>query len=413
MNQNTTDEVKGDVLDIRIFCGRYFPFLVIPLSYARIIVSKQIPTAGVNKKGHLIINPTWWSTLTIEAKRFITIHEALHLVLCHPFRAHNFNPLLYNISADGKVNYAIEQTNINGIKYPTGELVTLHSLATITKLQLTDLHKMSTEEITKNLENNNHPKTNQNNANKYSNGFSEDLLSGDFEGEVIQEGDPALSSSSQEKLGDVWRQICEKAKTFAKQAGTLPASFERLVDEVLEVKPPWQITLRFGLQSSLCCDSSFAYPNRRNADLPGHVGYSSTVWCLVDTSGSINQELLKTFLGIIKHEARQVSLRVVAWDAKAYEVLKADRPCEVARKIASKLNGGGGTMCLPVLQKVHKLMNPNDVVIVLTDGDIYDAEQKETKTWFQRVAGKASTAIIGYTHTPIHAPHFQSIFINP
>ena len=103
----------------------------------------------------------------------------------------------------------------------------------------------------------------------------------------------------------------------------------------------------------------------------------------------------------------------MAWDAKAYEVLKADRPCEVARKIASKLNGGGGTMCLPVLQKVHKLMNPNDAVIVLTDGDIYDAEQKETQEWFQRVAGKASTALIGYTHTPIHAPHFQSIFINP
>jgi predicted metal-dependent peptidase len=122
-------------------------------------------------------------------------------------------------------------------------------------------------------------------------------------------------------------------------------------------------------------------------------------------------DLLRTFLGIAKHEARQASLRVVAWDAKAYEVLKAERPCEVAQKIASKLKGGGGTLCLPVLQRVYKSMNVNDVVILLTDGDIYDAEQKETQEWFSKVAGKASTALIGYTYKPINAPGFQSVFI--
>jgi hypothetical protein len=272
---------------------------------------------------------------------------------------------------------------------------------------------MSTEEITKNLETN-HQTANQNNSNNpniFSNGFSEDLLSGEFEGEVIQEGDFALSLSSDEGLGEVWRQICEKAKTFAKQAGTLSASFERLVEEVLEMKPPWQTVVRFGLRGNAVCDSSFAYPNRRNPDLPGYAGYLGTVWCLVDTSGSINQNLLQTFLGIAKHEARQASLRVIAWDAKTYEVLKAERPCEVARKIASKLQGGGGTVCLPVLQKVHKLMNQNDAVILLTDGDIYDAEHKETKEWFQKVANKASTSIIGYTHKPLQAPIFHSVFI--
>jgi len=404
------DSIKSELLDIRIFCGRYFPFVVIPLSYAKIIVSNQIPTAGVNQKGHLIINPTWWNTLTIEAKRFTTIHETLHLVLCHPFRAHKHNPQLYNIAADAKVNHAIEQTNLHGIKYPTNDLITLHSLATITKLCLIDLQKMSTEEITKTMQNNNQLPTNPSSS---PNGFGEDLLQGNFEGEVIQEGDSIVSSCGSEKLGEIWRQVCEKAKTFAKQAGTLPASFERLVDEVLEVRPPWQITLRFSLQGSTCCDSSFAYPSRRNLDLPGQISCSGTVWCLIDTSGSINQDLLRTFLGIAKHEARHASLRVVAWDAKAYEVLKAERPCEVARKIASKLKGGGGTICLPVLQRVYKLMSVNDVVILLTDGDIYDAEQKETQEWFSKVAGKASTALIGYTHQPIHVPNFQSIFITP
>ncbi len=214
-----------------------------------------------------------------------------------------------------------------------------------------------------------------------------------------------------EELKAAWKQLCEKAKAFAKQAGTLPASLERIADEILEVKPPWQTTLRFGLRNSSIVDSSFAYPNRRTDDLPGPVGYSSTVWCLVDTSGSIGQEELGQFLGIAKHEARNASLRVVAWDAQAYDVLKAERPSEVARKIASKMKGGGGTVCLPALQRVYKLMGAGDSVIMLTDGDIYDTETEGTQQWFRRVADKAGFAMIGYTHKPVEAPGFNKAFI--
>jgi predicted metal-dependent peptidase len=408
------DNLKSELLDIRIFCGRHFPFIIIPLSYAKIIISHQIPTAGVNQKGHIIINPTWWNTLNTESKRFVIIHECLHNVLCHPFRAHQFNPRLYNICSDGKVNHAIAEANIQGITYQNNDLITLSSLAIVTKLTIADLQKMSTEEITKTLENNqcsNSQKSSLSDLHQTLDGFGDDLLRGDFEGEILQEGEPTLNSSSREGLEAAWRGVCEKAKTFAKQAGTLPASFERLVDGVLEVKPPWQTVLRFGLQGSFVCDSSFAYPNRRNTDLPGQVGYLGTVWCLVDTSGSIKQDLLKAFLGIAKHETRVASLRVVAWDTNAYEVLRAERPCEVARKIVSKMKGGGGTICLPVLQKVYKLMSPNDAVIMLTDGYIYDAEKKETKDQFHKIANKASFCLIGYTHKPVHTPSFKSVFI--
>jgi hypothetical protein len=48
---------------------------------------------------------------------------------------------------------------------------------------------------------------------------------------------------------------------------------------------------------------------------------------------------------------------------------------------------------------------------VLTDGDIYDAEKKETKDQFHKIANKASFCLIGYTHRPVHAPGFKSVFI--
>lgn len=297
-------DLKRDLLDVRIFCGRYFPFVVIPLSYTRILSSMQVPTAGVDEAGQIIINPVWWNALTKESKRFVAIHECLHLVLCHPFRAQNFNHTIYNNCADGKNNHAITQANIDGITFQNNELVTLYDLANLTKLSIETLQKMSTEEITNTIQQQlqqNIQTPNQNpdtlNGGLHSStdgsGFGSDLVTGQFEGELVQKGDStvfsesssSLSSSvclSSERLLATWRQLCEKARAFAVQAGVFPASLERVVSEVLEVKPPWRTTVRFGLRSGLVFDSSFAYPNRRNDTLPGSVGYSSVVWLLVD-----------------------------------------------------------------------------------------------------------------------------------
>ncbi len=407
-------KLKSNVLDIRIFCGRYFPFVVIPLSYARIIASEQLPTAGVDEKGRIAINPDWWSSIDIESQRYTMIHECLHVALCHPFRMKGFNREVYNLGADGKVNHAITDANISGIDFTNDGLVTLNTLATVTRLRVDDLEKMSTEEIVRVLENMaNEGKGEADTALQRGSGdkdnLSDDLFRGEIEGATVQEGDRIVSSPmSAEDLKRTWKQLCEKAKAFAKQAGTMPASLERVVNEILEVKPPWQTTVRFGLHSSSMEDSSFAYSNRRNDELPGPVGCNKTVFCLVDTSGSISGEELSCFLGIAKYEARNASLRVISWDAQAYEVLKAERPREVASKIAAKMKGGGGTVCLPVLQRVHKLMNAGDAVLMLSDGDIFDADKSETQDWFKKVAAKAGFAMIGYTHKPVEAPGFSS-----
>lgn len=405
--------IKNDIRDVRIFTGRYFPFVVIPLSYARIIASEHVPTAGVDEKGTMIVNPAWWTGLDIESKRYVTIHECLHICLCHPFRSKGFNQEAYNIAADGKVNHAITQANVSGVDFKNDGLVTLNTLATITRLRVEDLEKMSTEEIVSLLENCGNSSGSEKGQSGPQESFGDDLLNGEVDGEIVQEGDKSVTlPKTEEDLKHAWKQLCEKAKAFAKQAGTMPASLERIVDEILEVNPPWQVTVRFGLRNSSTFDSSFAYPNRRNDDLPGPLGYARTVWCLIDTSGSINHEELSYFLGIAKHESRNASLRVISWDAQAYDVLKAERPSEVARKVASKMKGGGGTICLPVLQRVHKLMNAGDAVIMLSDGDVFDAEKSETKEWFRKVAAKSSFAMIGYTHKPLEAPGFATASIN-
>jgi predicted metal-dependent peptidase len=409
------EEIRRDLRDVRIFCGRYFPFVVIPLSYVRIVATETIPTAGVDKEGTLAINPRFWLSLSMEEKRYVAIHETLHIVLLHPSRMRGFNREAYNFASDGKVNYAISSAKTSGISCDRGSIVTLHSLATVTGLRVQDLERMSTEEITRLLER----------EGSQGDWESGDLLEGEVEGVEVQAGNSAVTSTKDTKgLEGRWRSLAEKAKAFAKQAGSMPAALERMVDEVLEVKPPWRVTVRFGIRNSAKQDSSFAYPNRRSDDLPGPIGYRYAVWCLVDCSGSIGEAELKGFLGVVKHEARRAQVCVIAWDSEAYEVLKAERPADVARRVAPKMRGGGGTVnsvrrngpleggILPALQRVHRLMSLGDAVIALTDGHVFDAEKGETRGWFRRVARKAGFAMVGYTCKPVEAPGFASVFID-
>ena len=413
-----TEKIRGDLRDVRIFCGRYFPFVVIPLSYARIVASESVPTAGVDERGTLIINPSWWSGLKIEAKRFTSIHECLHAVLCHPWRMRGFDRDQYNFVADGKVNHGISSAKVSGVDYDDGSIVTLNTLATVTGLRVEDLEKMSTEEIVRILEKYGGTDGSPVEPKKIigeseEGGIGGDLIQGTVDGEVIQEGDRSVREPrSREELREAWKKLCEKSRAFAKQAGNMPAGLERIINEVLEVKPPWQVTVRFGLRNSSRFDASFAYPNRRSDDLPGPLNYRYTVWCLIDTSGSITRDELRCFLGIARHEARNASLRVIAWDAEAYEVLRADSPHQVAGRVAAKMKGGGGTVCKPVLEKAYRLMNSGDAVIMLTDGEIFDAEKSETQEWFRKVSAKAGFAMIGYTHKPVAAPGFVTAHLD-
>jgi predicted metal-dependent peptidase len=366
-----------------------------------------VQTAGVDETGTLAVNPEWWSGLNAEAKRYVAIHESMHIVLCHPFRRKGFNPIVYNVAADGKINSSIEEANVSGVSYNRGDQVTLEKISRETGINLEALQRMSAEEIARELE--------ERAANVTvkcalsEEGIGRDLLDGTVEGAVVQEGDKSVAEKkSARELEKEWKRILERARDFAKQAGNMPAGLERIVAEVLEVKPPWHLVLRFGVKNHSKQDSSFAYPSRRGDDYPGYYGYRYSAWCLIDCSGSISEEELRHFLGIVKFEARKADIYAIPWDGEAYEVLKAARPADVARKVAPRMRGGGGTVVAPALRKVLSLMKPGDAVIVLTDGDISDSGSEETKQLFRKVSAKAGFAMLGYTHTPVDAPGFAS-----
>jgi len=431
------EELRQDLQDIRIFCGRYFPFLVIPLSYMRVVAVKpdamRVPTAGVTPNNTIVICPDWWSKLSPAEKRFVGMHETMHACLQHPLRMRGFQKMAYNFSADSKVNHPLIECSHSGTLSGVAPLegaITLEALATATKLRVEDLEKMSTEEIAELLEQKGKGKGKGKNSEDDEWGLprgrgggsgEKGTLNGDLleedtkegDGQAVQEGNKELygGCQSREEQMERWKGLVQRAYSFAKSIGTIPAGLERAIEEILEIKPPWQTIIRFGVRAMTKVDTTWAVANRRSDDQPGSLDYHKKLWGLIDTSGSIDEEELRMFLGLIKHEARNATLMVMSWDAEVYDVLKAQNPRDVARKIAPKMKGGGGTIIRPALEKVQKLMSTGDGIIILTDGDIFDTEDAQTKSAFKQVSKKAGCAILGYTHTPVEAPGFVSTFI--
>jgi predicted metal-dependent peptidase len=84
-------------------------------------------------------------------------------------------------------------------------------------------------------------------------------------------------------------------------------------------------------------------------------------------------------------------VRVVAWDADAYE----DSLENVKRSM--KVKGGGGTRIGPALNLLLEKMRSNDIAIILTDGIIDDVESPDIQRKLATVASKAASAVFATT----------------
>lgn len=412
------ETIKSDLRNIKLFCSRHFPFAVIPLSYMRVIVTPKIDTCGVDEKGVFYVNPFFWNFTRqrMPRLRFLVLHEMMHIALLHPARMKQHDPLVFNLAADAKINNGLLGAEVTGIELFTGG-ITLANVAFMLGTQEESISKMSTEEIVflfkkRKMEAKTYPDLLKTGPEVEDGGRGRvgSVPKGGGPGSVVvQEG--GVKPEDAEAAAKEWRKILQIAETFARSVGAVPACLDRLVDEVLEVKPPWRIALRIGIRSCEKMDTTFAYPNRRSDDLPGQISYRYRVWALVDTSGSISQDLLSHFLGMLKQEARQAQVNVIPWDATAYETITASKPSDISRRVAKLMKGGGGTAISPALKVVVRRARWGDAVIVLTDGHISDVDSQEVKDLFKILLGSTGFVFIGYTERPVAIPGVVSVMI--
>lgn len=200
------------------------------------------------------------------------------------------------------------------------------------------------------------------------------------------------------EMEEKWKNALVRAVMLAKAQGKCPAGLERLVEELITPKIPWQQLLEQYLSEVLKSDYDWTRCDRRHLGgmtvvMPdgsvdrSHAMYLPDLWnegaevvVAVDTSGSIDEATLKNFASEVAGMLRARNVKkiwLLACDAEVtlFEELKPGDP------ILKKFGGGGGTDFRPVFDRVQEeidkgVMQRPKVLIYCTDlyGSFPEAE---------------------------------------
>ena len=145
--------------------------------------------------------------------------------------------------------------------------------------------------------------------------------------ETIKIGE-GMSKAEQDKLNDeIKNSLIQSAKAAeSSSAGNIPAGLERLITDITAPKLDWRQMLRTSIKSQIKNNYTWTRPSRKmystNAVLPGlDVDNELDVHISIDTSGSIDQEMLRDFLGEvngIKDEFDDYKIRVWCFDTEVH-----------------------------------------------------------------------------------------------
>ncbi|MFZ5898651.1 MAG: DUF2201 family putative metallopeptidase [Bacillota bacterium] len=392
--QKVLSDMRQDLENIKALLFLRAPFLGILLHKMRIVLNGEVPTIGATTAGEVLINPFYWSRIEeTEAKAFLLLHEALHLGFRHPWQLDGKDADIWNLAVDTVVN---EMLFRHGYDKAPRKPITARTVHGILKergveVSIDELRKASAEEIYKLLVDA------QDNPGACQNMLQEqkDLLvrRPDTGGDVVQDG-----TMGDQDPGEYWRTALAEAMITAQQAGLLPADIKRRVDASLGSVVNWRRQLRGSLQEGTCRTvvTTWHRSSRRYPSLPGvkRLGVQ-TIWILLDCSGSITDDVLSQFVGEVYALAKAFNchLKVIPWDAQVYPVVEMRTPSQARLKIPKGLRGGGGTVLKPVLLEASRKARLQDIIVILSDGYIYDDKDPVMLDIYRRLARRAARMV--------------------
>lgn len=167
------------------------------------------------------------------------------------------------------------------------------------------------------------------------------------------------------------KQMMNEAAVVAKQQGKLPASIQRMIDELNDPVVPWEALLREYLTEKKPDDYSWNKGNRRFISsglyLPSidTIETGEVVVC-VDTSGSIGREELNRFgseINSILQDLKPRKVIVIYCDAAINKVVEFEEGDDVVLEAV----GGGGTCFRPPFEYVESNDIKPHALVYLTD----------------------------------------------
>ena len=343
------------------------PFFASILARRELILTENIPSARVNRRGQIYINPKWIESLTVAQVVYLLAHEVMHVALQHASRIGSREPKRWNLAGDAVINGTLSKANVGefipgGIQYPGAE-----------NMSTEDMYALVMQQFPMDSEGKGKGKGEGNAKGNTCNEIPDP--DGEQEGigeDLDQDGEPLTEGEQNEVDGHIRVEIAEAMQT-AKVRGKLPGVLEKFATELINVKTPWYEILERYMVAFTAGEISWRRANRRYQDvyLPsvGKVQRMGRIGMLTDISGSVSKQEIQHYNG---HMKRIIELCVPDGVYLAYcdthvqheDLYTIDELDDVQVKFYS----GGGTNMVTGLDHMADSGHEMDVVVVLTDG---------------------------------------------
>ena len=300
-----------------------------------------------------LYNPDFIQRRNIDELMFILTNCVMHHVLAHQQRKLNRHGSLWQLATDYAINNLLRK---NGLAIPNG--------ANFNE----EYADMFAEEIYEILKNNFFDDTNgafddENNGDENA---PKEKKSNDFANleNIEAELDPTSESE--------WDYAASVSKELALKKSVMPSGFERLAKKMKTNDVDWRFELYNAINRHMRNNYAFMPPNKkhlyRGFCLPSLTSDALSLCVAVDTSGSINDELLGAFMEEFKNIMQSfpaVKIELIIADAKVH----AHYTFQGGEKMDFALKGGGGTDYRPVFDYIEANLPMNTMLLYFTDGD--------------------------------------------
>lgn len=350
-----------------------FPHLSGLAAAVRVDLDDRVPTMGVFASGRLIANRAFTMKLSPNDLLFVLAHELLHLALCTHDRARGASPLEFNYAHDYIINDMLRHAlGLQAI--PAGGL------------DMADARMKSAEQIVLEMRHNASSVPSRTMVWEGSivaldkalgsgqGGEKGDVLDAARENEMF----PGASEEQKQRAQAI-RDLALRGMAMAKGLaamrgrGDSPGGDARQVRALRGIyRTPWQVALQRWIEGVSPGERTFTRPSRRGADrddivLPGRQRYSMLLNVVLDTSGSMSDEI-PFALGAIADfcEATGIDeVRVIQCDT----TVTGDEMLSPAELAEYEVRGYGGSDLTPALKMLAEDARVT-AAIVITDGDI-------------------------------------------
>lgn len=305
---------------------------------------------------------------------FIVIHEVMHVALRHVQRSRikDCNPLLWNIATDAVINQALR--HVGWLSCPADAII-LEKLIDEETLKLHSAYQWTSEQVYYYLL-------------KHPDRCTATLFMADLrtrsvavEASLGEFGDGTDNPSHSREIQDrIWRSRLVRAQAGDRAGGI----FRHLQQDFPTSKTPWQHYLRQYLTQAMLPqrETNWSKPSRRSVsllDLDIEIFEPATrpkpglkrAGIVIDTSGSIDDELLHKFVAEVQsiqtRTGCEVYLISADADVQTEDLIRSHEQSlvQLIKRKQIELKGGGGTDFRPALECLKS--KSISVCVYLTD----------------------------------------------